>query len=213
MKINGLTKANVRKLNIDVREDLDFTDDGSRFRGFAYKGMPMTQCKYQGTIYLAIRVDYLKNDFTYEDWRKTEEWEMCDKFNGVSEIDTDDLIATLERIIVKVEELNKAAVSEKIDFTVVKIKMYNEVEYAEDLINKLKDTWKWYNANDYKLREIKECLKNTERNIESAKKKILQFNDLSIKEKRELFQRSEKNVYLIINPEGYFLKKIKEELA
>lgn len=213
MKINGLTKANVRKLNIEVREDLDFTDDGSRFRGFAYKGMPITQCKYQGTIYLAIRVDYLKNDFTYEDWRRTEEWKMCDKFNGVSEIDSEDLIATLERIIAKVNEMNKAAVSEKIDFTEVKIKMYNEVEYAEDLINKLKDTWKWYDANDYQLREIKECLKNTERNIESAKKKILQFNDLSIKEKRELFQRSEKNVYLIINPEGYFLKKIKEELA
>ena len=213
MKINGLTKANVRKLNIDVREDLDFTDDGSRFRGFAYKGMPITQCKYQGTIYLAIRVDYLKNDFTYEDWRKTEEWKMCDKFNGVSEIDTDDLIATLERIIVKVEEMNKAAATENIDLTEVKIKMYNEVEYAEDLINKLKDTWKWYDASDYQLREIRECLKNTERNIESAKKKILQFNNLSIKEKRELFQRSEKNVYLIINPEGYFLKKIKEELA
>lgn len=213
MKINGLTKVNARKLNIDVREDLDFTDDGSRFRGFAYKGMPITQCKYQGTIYLSIRVDYLKNDFTYEDWRETEEWRMCDKFNGVSEIDSEDLIDTLEKIIAKVAEMNKAAASEKIDLTEVKIKMYDEVEYAEDLINKLKDTWRWYEVDDWKLREIRECLKNTERSIELAKKKILQFNDLSIKEKRELFQRSEKNVYLIINPEGYFLEKIKEQLA
>lgn len=210
MKINGLTKANVRKLNIDVREDLDFTDDGSRFRGFSYKGMPMTQCKYQGTIYLSIRVDYLKTNFTYEEWFQTEEWRMCDKFNGVSEIDTEDLIATLERIIAKVDEMNEAAAAEEIDLTEVVKKINDEIEYAESIINDIILTYEWFNASDYELKEIRECMKTTQQRIESTRKQVLKINELPISRKREFVQRLNKNRYLAIDPDGYFLKKMKE---
>lgn len=42
-------------------------------------------------------------------WMKTEEWKLCDKFNGVSEFDMEDLIETIEKIIAKVDEMNANA--------------------------------------------------------------------------------------------------------
>lgn len=107
--VKKLTKVNASKFGIEIREDLNFKDDGNYFRGFSYKGMPMTQCYADGNCYLAIRVDYLKNKFSYRDWMKTEEWKLCDKFNGVSEFDMEDLIETIEKIIAKVDEMNANA--------------------------------------------------------------------------------------------------------
>lgn len=105
--VKGLTKANARKYGIEVREDLDFNYDGSRFRGFSYKGMPMTQCIYQGICYLSIRVDSLTNNFTHNEWSETQESKLANEFNGVSEFDIDKLIENLEAIISKVNEMNK----------------------------------------------------------------------------------------------------------
>lgn len=107
--VKKLTKVNASKFGIEIREDLNFKDDGNYFRGFSYKGMPMTQCYFDGNCYLAIRVDYLKNKFSYRDWMKTEEWKLCDKFNGVSEFNMEDLIETIEKIIAKVDEMNANA--------------------------------------------------------------------------------------------------------
>ena len=111
--VKGLTKVNASKYGIEVAPQYDFTDDGNRFRGFIYKGMPMTQCRANGECYLAIRVDYLENNFTFKEWMETEEYKLEDEFNGVSEFDIEKLIENLERIIAKVNEMNSNALVDK----------------------------------------------------------------------------------------------------
>lgn len=108
--VKNLTVANIKKIEGMVRrEDLDFNDDGNHFRGFEYKGMPITTLRSQDTTYLSIRVDYLKKSFTSNEWYETEEYKLCDEFNGVGEFDLDKLIENLEKVINKVNELNEAA--------------------------------------------------------------------------------------------------------
>ena len=84
--IKNLTVANIRNIeDMERKEVLDFSDDGNRFRGFSYKGMPITTIRKNDETYLSIRVDYLDNKFTYKEWMKTEEYHLCNEFNGVSE--------------------------------------------------------------------------------------------------------------------------------
>ena len=71
--VKSLTKANATKYGIDVREDLNFNDDGNRVRGFSYKGMPMIQGVSHGEWYLSIRVDYIEYNLKCKKWMKTEE--------------------------------------------------------------------------------------------------------------------------------------------
>ena len=66
--------------------EYDFTDDGSHFIGFEYKGLPLTQHRSsQYGTYLCFRVDYISHDkgFTYKDCSNTSWYHLCDKYNGV----------------------------------------------------------------------------------------------------------------------------------
>lgn len=108
--VKNLSKVNIRNIDgFERREDLDFTDDGSKFKGYSYKGMPITTIRYKDETYLSVRVDYLWNKFDYKTWMQTEEYKLCDEFNGVSEVDIDKLVENLEKIIAKVNELNACA--------------------------------------------------------------------------------------------------------
>lgn len=44
-------------------EELDFHNGGSKYKVFSYKGIPISYCKWQGTIYLSIRPDYCVKKF------------------------------------------------------------------------------------------------------------------------------------------------------
>ena len=110
--VKNLSKVIVKNYEgFNLREDLNFSDDGNNFRGFDYKGLPITTLRsnVDGCVYLSIRVDYLDNDFTYYDWMETEEYKLANEFNGVREFDIDKLIENCERIIAKVNELNEKA--------------------------------------------------------------------------------------------------------
>lgn len=107
--VKGLTKVNAGKYGIDVREDLNFNDDGNYFRGFSYNGLPITQCRSRGECYLSIRVDYLVNNFSYREWMDTDEWKLCHKYNGVFEFDIEELVEDLKKVLNKVNEMNKAS--------------------------------------------------------------------------------------------------------
>lgn len=108
--VKNLSKVNIRNIDgFERREDLDFTDDGNKFKGYSYKGMPITTIRCKGETCLSVRVDYLRNKFDYKTWMRTEEYKLCDEFNGVSEVDIDKLVENLEKIIAKVNELNACA--------------------------------------------------------------------------------------------------------
>jgi len=210
--VKSLTKANAGKYGIELRPDLDFTDDGSRFRGFSYKGMPMTQCVYQGTCYLCIRVDYLDHDFTYNEWAETEEYELCDAFNGVSEFDIEQLIEYLERVIAKVEAMNTAAQAEELNMTPVLNKMDEEICYAKDVIDNFKANFKWYDAGMYDIRRLTDYLKSSERQIAALETRRTQIDRFSLRQKKDMIETLNKFGYVVIRKDDFYLKSMLEAL-
>lgn len=189
--VKSLTVANIRNIEGMVRrEDLDFTDDGNRFRGFSYKGMPITQCRSYGETYLLIRVGDLSNEFTYREWMDTKEFALCDEFNGVSEIDLDKLIENLEKVIAKVKEMNEKASNEVIDTTDMEAKLIEEIKYAESIVEEFKANFKWYDASSYELNSLIKYLKSTEKEIAYAKS--IDFSKMESKKVRlyrDIFKR------------------------
>lgn len=198
--IKNLSKTIVSKNpNFHVREDLNFSDDGNRFRGFDYKGMPITTLRADNETYLSIRVDYLHNNFTYNEWMGTEEWKLADEFNGVSEIDLDKLIDNLEKVIAKVNAMNKAAETESIDMTDVKEKAASQVKKIDAAINKAKSI-DWWKMQDYELRQIKDYMTSLVRD----KLRLINtdFDNLSIRDKKEWKQHT--------MPGDWYIQRINE---
>lgn len=210
--VKNLSIANIRKFESFVRrEDLDFTDDGNYFRGFSYKGMPITTLRTDDTTYLSIRVDYLKNEFTYKEWMQTEEYKLCRKFNGVSEFDIDELVKNVEAILTKVAEMNEAAANEEIDMTKAKVILADEIEYAEQVVENFKNNFKWYEASEYKLRWLIDYLKSEEREIKRAKE--IDLDTISRKQKKEIIERLTNCGYVMIDANNFYLREMSNAIT
>ena len=211
--ITGLTKANIKGTGIELAPEHDFTDDGNRFRGFIYKGLVMTQCRADGECYLAIRVDYLDNEFTTKEWMKTKEYDLEDEFNGVSEFDMDKLLENLEKILAKVNEMNAAAKAEELNMDPVKEALEDEIEYAESVVAEFKTKFKWYEANEYELKSLVRDLKSEETEIANAKKMLDELDELETKIQRQLIENLKECGYVKIRSNSFYLREMKEALA
>lgn len=209
--VKSLTKANATKYGIDVREDLNFNDDGNRFRGFSYKGMPMTQCVSHGECYLSIRVDYLKNNFTCKEWMQTEESNLCDEFNGVNEFDIEKLIENLEKVIAKVNEMNSNC---KVNETEIK----QGIEIVKEEISEIEEAIfeaanaSWWRISEYKLKRAADYMRSLERKANEGYKLIEGIENESIRNKKRFIEkvRNVKN-YKILGGE-FYMSKLKELL-
>ena len=214
--VKNLTVANIRNIEGMVRrEDLDFADDGNRFRGFSYKGMPITTLRSDNVTYLSIRVDYLKNQFTYTEWMNTEEWKLCNEFNGVSEFDMDKLIENLEKVIAKVNELNRAAEAEVIDIQPIVEALTNEINKAQEAVDNFKTNFKWYDANESKLRLLARYMKSLESNIDRARRSLTGLIDYKIEvaQVRRFRESLEQYGYVVISKDSFYVKELTEALA
>lgn len=212
MMIKNLTVANIKKIEGMVRrEDLDFTDDGNRFRGFEYKGMPITTLRSGDETYLSIRVDYLDNEFTFNEWIETEEYQLTHEFNGVSEIDLEKLIENLERIIAKVNEMNAKAKEEVIDMSEVESKLTEEIEYAESVVNNFKSLFKWYDASSYVLSRLIDYLKSIERQIEHFKS--INLTTLTRKEKKHMVESLSMHGYVKFREDNFYLTELNKAIS
>lgn len=207
--IKNLSKVVVRNYpEFHLREDLNFSDDGNYFRGFDYKGLPITTLRTDNTTYLAVRVDYLKNDFTWEDWSKTEEWKLEDEFNGCSEVDLDKLIENCERILAKVNELNEKANAEELDMTPVRDRMLGvEIDLIDNAVEGAKNI-NWWKMSDYEFRSAKRYIESLQRTEESIWN--IKFKDMSVREKRDMLQRLEKYGHVFVKEDNYYIRALKE---
>lgn len=83
-------------------QDLDFSDDGSRFTGWMWCDVvPLTQCVYGGKTYLCVCDDYMRSSakIPHHFWEKYEESKLGDEYNGTSEkIDLDELANICRKI-------------------------------------------------------------------------------------------------------------------
>lgn len=117
--VKNLSVANIKGTNFVRREDLDFSDDGNSFRGFSYKGLPITTLYSYGCVYCDVRPDYLQyKGVPWEMWKETEEYELCGKYNGTSDlIDLEDLANICDRVLTKLDsmvaEMNNMDLSEQ----------------------------------------------------------------------------------------------------
>ena len=188
--VKKLTKANCEKYGIEVAPELDFSDDGNKFRGFMYNGMPMTQCYADGTCYLCIRVDYLSNSFTYKEWMNTEEYYLCDQFNGVNEFDIEKLIENLEKVIAKVEEMNSSSSVSEADIENVKEVILDEVNKIEGFMDNVKINFKWWSASTAYLSRIADYMKTLEEKVKLGRNVADTINSMGIRNQKEWIENS-----------------------
>lgn len=209
--ITALTKANIKNTGIELAPEHDFTDDGNRFRGFIYKGLVMTQCHADGTCYLAIRVDYMDNQFTWKEWSKTKEYRLEDEFNGVSEFDLDKLIENLEAILAKVNEMNAKASAEEIDMTEITRKAKNEVIALEKFIGRVQTSLKWWKLREYDLKCAGRYMEALIKKLDGFK--TIDFNGLSRVDKMKYVETLKDHGYVYINPNDFYVRQLEQYIA
>lgn len=193
--VKGITKVNANKYGIEVAPQYDFNDDGNRFRGFQYKGIPMTQCRADGTCYLCIRVDYLNNNFTYNEWAETEEYDLCDKFNGVTEFDIEELVENLERVIAKIDEMNANAKVSEAEIEEVKSIVNKEVSDIENFLNEVKHSdFEWWKVDGYYFNRICDHMRSLNKKIDLGHKLINTLSRMSIKDQKIWLERAKRSV-------------------
>lgn len=214
--VKSLTKVNGAKVGIEVANELNFGDDGNFFRGFMYKGMPMTQCysKKDGEVYLCIRVDYLKNNFTHKEWMETEEYHLCDEFNGVTEFDLDKLVENLERVIAKVREMNENATASTAELEEAKQILGQEVSDIEDFTEQVKYEFEWWNCkNHYYIKTIIDYMQTLEKKAKQGRELIANLDSMTIIEQKTWIERARyaiQNVNSKMLGGDFYMKQITE---
>ena len=195
-----------------LREDLNFTDDGNRFRGFDYKGLPITTLRADGFVYCSIRVDYLDNQFVYQEWMDTEEYKLTDEFNGVEEIDLDKLIENCEKVLEKVNEMNEHCKSETLDTTAVVERLEQEKGMLTQLLDDAKTSVRWWELKQYEMHFVKDAFDGTVRELERVDKAINGLDTMDKKQVRQLIKRLERYGYVVFRENDYYEKTLREAM-
>lgn len=161
--VTNLTEKNINGTGIIRRPDMDFSDDGTRFRMFQYKDLFLSITKYKGTIYLDMRVDYMKTDFPYSDWSKVEECKLCEKYNGnFTEFDMEEFIKDCDIVLAKIRKMNEAFNKEEIDSEAILNQLTKEFG---TLLLKMAEFKKfnWWNASKYDVDKFYDYFKSLEK--------------------------------------------------
>lgn len=209
--IKNLSKNTVKKYDVfNLREDLNFEDDGNHFRGFDYKGiLPITTLRTGDRTYLDIRVDYLDDiQFTWNEWFETEEHDLADEFNGCDEVDLEKLIDNCEKVLAKVNELNEKAKKEEIDMEQVERRLLDEVRFVHEVISDVKANLKWWELSKYELDSARGYMKS----LIETKERIndIDIDSLSRKAKKQMCESLEKYGYVKIKETNFYIKELKE---
>lgn len=210
-----LTAIRVSKVPGFVKApEYDFSDDGARFTGFCFKGLPLTQHRGLGNTYLCFRVDYIarKKGFTYEDYSKEPWYKLCDKYNGVEELpEMDELVKDLEVVVQGIEELSKRVNSEKIDTSPIVERAKAEQKFIEDFAQKFESEFKFWACKDsselYKAFHYFNSLKSQLQDVQS-------WIDAPEKQPnlRDMFQRVAKYGYIEVKDDSFYVRELSELL-
>ncbi len=209
--IKNLSKNIVKQYSsFERREDLDFRDDGHHFKGYAYKGLPITTLRTAGETYLDIRVDYILSEhlFTWNEWRKTEEYKLADEFNGCVEIDLGKLVYNCERILEKIAELDEAARSEDMDIERLETKLEAESKFAQAVLEKARRDLKWWEIASYELKYVQGYYTQLVSKVEEIERIRKELPTMELKEKRRLNARLEEYGYVLVSATNYGVEEL-----
>lgn len=115
-----MTRLNFKSYGITRRPAGDFSDDGTNFRGYECKGVPICYARIDDQVYLTIKADLymyklgIDYDARIKVINKSGLYEMCDRYNGVwvERVDLADVVKICETIVEKVKKFNETPKSE-----------------------------------------------------------------------------------------------------
>lgn len=143
------------KMGAVRRPEMDFSDDGTRFKMYDYKGILFTYAYDADYVYISATISR-QGDFIYDDYKDLEIHKLADEFNGVSDVDIEKLKDNLEKIKVGVEEL-KVKVSKYVpDFELLERAHESNLDYLRDTVKRVENgELKWWKLSDYELTQAK----------------------------------------------------------
>lgn len=196
--------------------EYDFSDDGSHFIGFEYKGLPLTQYRSsQYGTYLSFRVDYISHEkgFTHDDYSNTDWYHLCDKYNGVTELpELEEIIKDLEVVVTGIKELEEKVNNEVLDYSKVIERAKLEKKLGEECIANFKSKFEWWNCkSDWDLRNARDYINSLQRDVERVEKLI--ENPEEDDNIRHILQNVEKGWHIHIKENEYQIKWLNEILA
>lgn len=204
-------RLNFKKYGIERAPDLDFSDDGNRFRGYRCNGVPISYLKDPNYgVFLSIHVSDL-GGLTYDEYSKLPSYKDCDKYNGVDEdqVDLADVVEICKRIKAEHDE----AVKEIKDVSDDDFKAYTdkylekakkEFEEAKQVIKSLEPE-DLLNASEWNIKELKRDLESIKDEINRWSWEKKSTTDQTSR-RRELGYDSEENYKKV----SYWLKDLKE---
>ena len=206
----------LQKYGFIRRPEDDFSDDGNRFRGYAYKTdkgeMPVTYLKSNGQVYLTAALHH-KDELSYEEYKNLPSYRDGDKYNGVSEdeVDVADFANICEKLI---EEYAEAVIklesvsSEKIEEACKKLEKAALDDYNRTLkLFRAVDPIKLLNASPYQLKSVKEYFQRAK---EESTSKLERMSNSSERSKREFLRQVPGRISKFKNGESYWTKYIRE---
>ena len=214
-KIPGFTRAS----------EHDFSDDGNRFIGFEYKGLPLSQCRNSCGTFLAFRIDYLSEDTklkfigTWEDYSKQPWYPLCNKYNGVDELpEMDEIVKDLETVVTGIKELEKKLEATPVDTDMILKRLNSELALAQHAYSHYKSNIDLFSEglNDYDVDDARRYIKAIKGDFDKINSTIhnIENKTLSVSRLREL-EVSAKHDYIYIQDNNDFyissLKKILEK--
>ncbi len=159
----------------------NFSDDGSRFTMWMYKGIPFSQHRSSeyGT-FICLRYDYLPTmkkagltditmDAPWKMWSETAAYKLGDKFNGgIDGFELEDLMNTIEEYREGIIAVNKKFAEVEVNLEPLEKAIANEIIDAKKILEDSKSNFDWMNASDYAIEEFRSGYRATEKKIATA---------------------------------------------
>lgn len=204
----------------------DFSDDGSRFTAWVYKGIPMTQCRGGGNTYLCLRTDYIssfKKDglsdlefhLPWQFWYDNKGKDVEDVFNGVPEFDLDQLLKNVDILIEQIKTVTEKFNNlNEIDFFPIEERCWEESKVLKEFLESARTEFQWMSASDYDTKRFKDYWKSLKNYADRAHNRAFAYR-LGEVSKYDLYEDNErlkKYGYVITEVDGssFYMKEIKE---
>ena len=106
-----LERINLTSFGFTRREDLDFSDDGTKFRCYEFNTMRISLARACGDIFISCHsfATEPELELQYNEYSKLEHYKKLDVLNGVSEVYEEDIIELKNAITAYVAEYNELA--------------------------------------------------------------------------------------------------------
>lgn len=201
----------------------DFSDDGTRFIGFEYKGLPLTQARSSrwGT-FLSFRVDYLNEDTelplyaTFEEYRQEPWYPLCDKYNGVKELPSMDVIVTdLEKVLEGIKALNEKVLQKTINPAPILSRLTYELQLVETSYTRFRKSFdlfdSCYSEND--ISKIRSCMRSLACKKDAIESLTTEITSNKItRRKLAKLEENVRNGEIVLGENCYYIEKLDELL-